>query len=238
MLKLHKAYDNCPSGKPELTLVFIHGIGSNSETFSRAIEYLSGTTSLKNIRFVAFDLLGSGKSPKSDKLNYDFKEQLEALDNSIDSLKSQTPLVLVGHSMGCLISTRYADQHKGKVKELILISPPIYRPEDFENPVFKAGQENFEKLAIARNHELKEDRAFHAELKNIVLNPRNYAVFERLTKPTTIIYGLADQIIASFNIPGLMKKNSKITAIETPGTHGVSNDKYSKMVGILERILQ
>lgn len=238
MLKLHKAYDECPSKNPELTLVFIHGIGSSSETFNRAIEYLSGTTSLKNIRYVAFDLLGSGKSSKSDKLNYDFKEQLEALDNSIESLKSKTPLVLVGHSMGCLISARYADQHKIRVKELILISPPIYRPEDFENPVFKAGQENFEKLAVARNHELKNDPAFHAELKNIVFNPRNYAVFERLTRPTTIIYGLADQFIASFNIPGLIKKNPKITAIETPGTHSVGNDKYSKMVEILERILR
>ena len=69
------------------------------------------------------------------------------------------------------------------------------------------------------------------------MNPKNYEILARLTRPTTIIFGLADQIIASFNIPKLLKENSKITAIETPGTHGVARDKYTKMVEILERIL-
>ena len=236
-LKLAKTCDFCPSNNPRLTVVFVHGIASDSATFNNAIEYLKGTTSLKDIRFVAFDLLGSGKSPKSDKLNYDFKEQLEALSNSIEDLKLNTPLVLVGHSMGCLISARFADLHKRLVKELILISPPIYRPEDFDSPAFVAGQDGFKKVVFRKNPSLKDDKAFNNEMEKIVLNPKNYEIFVRLTRPTTIIFGLADQIIASYNIPGLLRKNSKITATETPGTHGVAHDKYIKMVPILERIL-
>lgn len=236
-LKLHKAYDFCPSGNPRLTVVFLHGIASDASTFNKTIEYLSGTNSLKDVRYVAFDLLGAGKSLKSDKLEYNFKEQLEALDNSIEDLKTNAPLVLVGHSMGCLISARYADLHKRKVKELILISPPIYRPEDFDNPVFKAGMDNFKQVVIAKNRGLKDGKAFNNELEKIVMSPGNYAVYARLTKPTTIIFGLADQIIANFNIPGLLRKNPKITAIETPGTHGISHDKYAKIVGILEKLL-
>lgn len=236
-LKLAKTYDNCPSKNPRLTLVFLHGIGSDSSTFNSAISYLEGTTSLKDVRFVSFDLLGSGKSLKSDKLNYDFKEQLEALDNAISDLKLKTPLVLVGHSMGTLIAERYTDLHRRKVKELILISPPIYRPADFENPVFQEGMKNFEKIVIAKNPAMKNDKAFHNELKNIILNPKNYDIILRLTRPTTLIFGLADQIIANFNIPGVIKKNPKIKAVETPGTHGVTHDKYSKMVEVVERIL-
>ena len=236
-LKLAKTYDFCPSKKPRLTVVMIHGIASNSQTFKSAISYLTGTTSLKDIRFVTFDLLGSGESLKSDDLEYNFREQLEALDNSIKGLKLDTPLVLVGHSMGCLISARYADLHKRKVKELILISPPVYRPEDFENPIFKAGQDNFKTIVIQKDRSLKDDKAFNNEFKNIVLNKNNYAVLSRLTRPTTLIYGLADQVIASFNIPKLLRENSKITAIQTPGTHGVAKDKYTKMVEVLERIL-
>ena len=236
-LKLARMHDFCPSKNPKLTVVFIHGIASDWRSFKSAIEYLEGTTSLKDVRFVAFDLLGSGKSLKSDKLNYDFKEQLEALDNAILDLKVDTPVVLVGHSMGCLIAARYADLHKRKVKELILVSPPIYRPEDFKNPAFMLGQDEFKKVVFRNNPALKEDKAFNNEMEKIVLNPKNYEVYCRLTKPTTIIFGLADQIIASFNIPGLLRKNAKITAIETPGAHGVSHDKYAKILPILERIL-
>ena len=235
-LKLAKTHDFCPSGEPKVIAVFIHGIASDSGTFKSALDYLEGTTSLKNVRFVTFDLLGSGKSLKSDKLNYDFKEQLEALENSIEDLKLDMPMVLIGHSMGCLISARFADLHKRKVKELVLVSPPIYRPEDFKNPAFLAGQDAFRQIVFRKNPAFKNDKTFNNEMEKIVLNPRNYEIYARLTRPTTIIFGLADQIIASFNIPGLLRKNPKIAAIEAPGTHGVSRDKYIKILPVLERI--
>lgn len=236
-LGLAKTYDSCPSGEPKLTVVFIHGIADNWSRFEKPIAYFESVPSLKDIRFVAFDLLGSGKSLKSDKLNYDFKDQLTALENSINDLKVNTPLVLVGHSMGCLISARFADSHKKIVKELILISPPIYTLKDFDSPKFVAGLDGFKTLVILKNPAYKNDRAFENELSLIVANKKNYEVFKRLTKPTTIIYGLADKIIASYNIPGLLKENPKISAIKTSGAHGVGRDKYIKVVGILERIL-
>lgn len=237
MLKLTKTYDNCPSKKPRLTVVCVHGIADDSSRFVKPLEYLEGTTSLKDIRFVCFDLLGSGKSTKSDKLNYNFEEQLEALLNAIEALKLKTPLVLMGHSMGCLISARFADAHKKLVKELILISPPVFRPEEFDNPKMAAGKEGFRQLMILKDSKYRTDKAFNNELEKIVFNKHNYSVYARLTKPTTIIYGLADKIIASYNIPGLVKANEKISAIKTPGSHGIGHDKYPKLVPILERIL-
>ena len=71
-LTLKKTHDFCKSDDPVLTVVMIHGIASDSSTYNHALEYLEGTTSLKNVRFVTFDLLGSGQSLKSDKLNYDY----------------------------------------------------------------------------------------------------------------------------------------------------------------------
>ena len=97
-LILKKTHDFCAVKEPRLTVIFIHGIAADSSCFNNAIKYLEGTTSLKEVRFVAFDLLGSGQSYANDKLNYDYKEQLEALHNSIEKLKLTTPLVLVGHS--------------------------------------------------------------------------------------------------------------------------------------------
>ena len=119
-LVLKKTHDFCASKKPRLTVVLIHGIASDSTTYNNALEYLEGTTSLKDVRFVTFDLLGSGKSLKDDKLNYEYKDQLEALHNSIDSLKLNSPLVLVGHSLGSFIVTKYADTFKKTIKRLIM----------------------------------------------------------------------------------------------------------------------
>jgi len=237
MLKLAKTYDNCQSSNPRLAVVCVHGIADDSSRFIKPLEYLEGIDSLKDIRFVRFDLLGSGESTKSDELNYDFKEQLEALSNSIEALKLKTPLVLMGHSMGCLISARFADTHKRMVKELILVSPPVFRPEEFDSPKMAAGKEGFRQLMILKDSKYRKDKAFNNELEKIVFNKHNYNVYTRLTRPTTIIYGAADQIIAGYNIPGLVKLNPKITAIKTPGTHGIGHDKYPKIVPILERIL-
>ena len=236
-LKLHKVHDFCVSGTPRLTVVFIHGIADDASRFNKTIAYLEGTTSLKDVRFVSFDLLGSGKSMKSDKLKYNLPEQIEALENSLDSLKVRTPLVLVGHSMGCLISARFADLHKRAIKELILISPPVYTLKDFNSPKFAVGMEGFKVAIYARKPHLREDKVFENELKLIVQNKKNYEIMSRLSRPTTIIYGSADAIIAPYNIPSLVKKNPNITAIKTPGAHGVSNDKYNKIPAILERIL-
>lgn len=237
MLKLAKTYDNCPSKNPKLTLVFVHGIADDSSRFVKPIAYFESLAKLKDIRFVRFDLLGSGESEKSDKLDYGYDEQIEALKNSIDDLKLDTPLVLVGHSMGCLISTKFTNLHKKMVKELILVSPPVFTPEEFGTPKMNAGKEGFRQLMILKDPKYKTDKAFNNEMESIVFNEKNYDAYTKLAVPTTIIYGMADKIIAGYNIPGLVEKNSNLTAIKTPGTHGVGHDKCTKMVPVMERIL-
>lgn len=237
-LALKKKRDFCPSGKPELTVVFIHGIASDSSTFKNTINYLSGTYSLRNIRFVSFDLLGAGKSYSSDKLEYTLNDQLEALHNAISKLKLTTPLVLVGHSMGSLISLNYADKFKKSVKELILASPPLYKKEELEHPAFKEGVKMFEKFVGARHKGAEQKKQFSCSMNNIVLTAKNYDVLSKLTTKAVILYGELDQFISAKNILDIAKKNAKhISAIKTIGNHPMSRDKYHKIVPILEELL-
>lgn len=239
-LVLKKTYDYCATKEPKLTVIFIHGVAADSSCFNNAIKYLEGTTSLRDVRFIAFDLLGCGKSRTDDALNYDYKEQIEALHNSIEKLKLNTPLVLVGHSMGTFIVTRYADTYKKSAKHLILISPPIYTEEDLKNPAFERGMELFrEAVAInVKNRKILEDKAFNAAIKKIVMNKKNYKTLANLKTHTTLIYGDADAFIGVYNLPKVLADNPKyLTAIKTIGRHGVSREKYSKMVGILEGVL-
>lgn len=237
-LIMEKTHDHCAVKNPVLTVVMIHGIASDSSTYNQALEYLEGTTSLQNVRFVTFDLLGSGKSLKDDKLNYDYKDQLEALHNSIEKLKITTPLVLVGHSLGTFIVTKYADTYKKSVKKLILVSPPIYTPEDMVNPAFMLGIKAFKDAVSVKNHKILEEKSFINSMDKIVLNKSNYKTLANLKTHTTLIYGDADQLIASYNVPRLLKDNPKyITAIKTIGRHGVSRDKYNKIREVLEEVL-
>lgn len=238
-LVLKKNHDYCAIKQPTLVVVFIHGIATDSSSFTRAIQYLEGTKSLEGVRFVTFDLLGSGSSRCSDDFKYNYNEQLEALHNSIEKLKiGNTPLVLVGHSMGSLIVTRYADTYKKSVQQLILVSPPIYTEKDLDSPAFAAGMKLFQEAVAVKNRKVLEERAFKNSIAKIILNRRNYKVLSGLKTPAVLIYGNLDQFIAAYNIPKLLKTNPKyLSAIKTEGRHGVSRDKYTKIAGKLEEVL-
>lgn len=235
-LRLAKVYDNNPRNE-KITVVMIHGIASDARTYNNAIEHFGVDGDLKKVRFVTFDLLGSGTSEKSDNLDYDYKDQLTALHNAINDLKITTPLVLVGHSLGTFIVTRYTAMHPDEVSRLILVSPPVYTEKDFDNPAFGAGIEMFKKAVSIKNPEILTEKSFINSMDKIVLDRKNYSVLAGLEIPTTLIYGIDDRLIASYNIPKLVKSSETIKAIRTSGRHGVTKDKYDEIAKILKQML-
>ena len=89
-----------------------------------------------------------------------------------------------------------------------------------------------------KNRKILEEKSFNESINNIVLDNKNYKTLANIKIKTTLIYGDMDRFIAVYNIPKILKDNPKyITAIKTIGRHGVSREKYQKMVGILEEAL-
>lgn len=236
-LKLAKTYDSCMAGETKLTVVLIHGIASDSSTYDKALAYFRNDHDLDEVRFVTFDLLGSGKSLKRDELEYNYKEQVAALHNAISELGVKTPLILVGHSLGTFIVTKYASEYKKEVSRLILVSPPVYTEQDLDNPGFKKGIEAFKKLVALKEPGALKSKMFNESMEKIVLNRDNYSTIARMKTPTLLIYGDDDKLIAANNIPKLLQDNTRISAVKTHGRHGVSEDKYIEITKVLKEVL-
>lgn len=233
-LELHKAYDRKVVDRPKLTVVMIHGIASDSTTYNTFLEVLEQREDLDEYRIVTYDLLGSGKSSSDDALEYTYEEQLEALHNGIKHLELDSPLVLVGHSLGTFIVTRYANTYPGEVSELVLISPPVYLPEDYDNPLFAVGMKAFKKSVSARQKNILHNKAFNKSMEHIVMDRNNYEVLAGTKLPVTIIYGDDDKLIAPQNMPRLLKDNPEIKAVQVHGKHGVSSDKFEEIFAVFE----
>lgn len=104
-------------------VVMIHGIASSSVTFERLTPLVT-----PHHRVITIDLLGFGESPAPPDATYTIGEHVAALRRTLDALRLRRPFVLVGHSMGALIATRYAALHPRRIAKLVLVSPPVYLP--------------------------------------------------------------------------------------------------------------
>ncbi len=103
------------------TVILLHGIGRTGQTWQRVVEGLAPAP----CRLVAFDLLGFGASPKPKWLDYNVDDHAQAVIAAIKRLQADQLVVLVGHSMGCLVAVRIARLRPDLVKHLVLYQMPL-----------------------------------------------------------------------------------------------------------------
>jgi len=88
----------------------------------------------RGIQFILLDLRGHGNSGGAKNHISDFKEYLEDLDAVMDvakKYKGEKPLVLLGHSMGGLVSLRYLQERDRTIFAATILSSPfleVYTP--------------------------------------------------------------------------------------------------------------
>ena len=117
---LHVSSDTGPRDGP--VVVLVHGIASSSATFAGVMA------ALPRHRIVALDLLGFGRSAAPAAARFTIEEHAAALGAAVDKLRL-AGFVLVGHSLGALVVSRYAAEHPRGLTAVVLVSPPIYVPE-------------------------------------------------------------------------------------------------------------
>lgn len=197
-------------------VVLVHGIASSSATFERVIPMLSD-----RYRYIALDLLGFGGSPAPDDAEYTVEEHVEALHRTIRSLGLDAPFILVGHSLGSLLSARYAAVHPQQVSRLVLMSPPVYlAPTAIGDPrarsqvsaylrvyEFMRTNKEFTMAAAATIGRIfglgkvlevteRNWRAFTLSLQNCIESQTAISDIAAVRVPIDVVYGAFDQFIA------------------------------------------
>jgi len=119
-MRKSKAYSDS-GGNGEIILL-LHGFPA-SHTYWRST---SRFFSKRGYRVIALDQLGFGHAPMPGNIEYTYTDHLAYIEGILKTLKINSPIIIIGHSMGGLVGARFAALHPGLVKKLVLLHPPLY----------------------------------------------------------------------------------------------------------------
>ena len=99
-------------------LVMLHGLllGNLATWYLTAAPVLA-----RNYGVRLYDLRGHGRSERC-RTGYDLATQVRDLEGLVDG---RDELTLVGHSYGALVALRFALDHPARVRQLVLVEPPL-----------------------------------------------------------------------------------------------------------------
>ncbi len=148
-----------PNGK---TVVLLHGKNFNGAYWKTTAELLSEN----GFTVVIPDQIGFGKSSKPENFQYSFQQLSLNTKIMLDSLKIQSAIVL-GHSMGGMLATRFTLMYPEFVSQLILIDP--IGLEDYKLKVPYQSIDELYKKEIKQNFEslkkYQQENYYHGEWK-------------------------------------------------------------------------
>lgn len=222
------------------TVVFLHGIASSSVIWQPLFNMPHDGS-----RYVAFDLLGFGDSPKPDWLAYSVRDHAASVASSIKKLKHRDSVVLVGHSMGCLVATQVAYDYPKLVKRLILYQPPllasqtgIKRYDNRTTMYLRAFGYIASKQELVLNYSryigqkrkrkgnfVLEDQdwlPFERSMRNTIMHQNTYDQLLAMKITADIIYGRKDRLVIRAAAQQLFADNSYIRLHTINEIHGLS----------------
>lgn len=88
------------------------------------------TNLMSSFNLYALDLFGFGDTSKNPE-KYTLEHQIFLLDEFMRGLGIQKT-ALVGHGLGALVATNFAQRYPERVARLLLVSPPLFDPGDLD----------------------------------------------------------------------------------------------------------
>lgn len=239
--------------RPRATVVFLHGIGNSGEAWKVIAEMLPA-----DVRVIAVDLLGFGKSPKPDWVTYNTRVQARSVAKTLMSLKLAQRPIVVGHSMGSLVAIELAKLFPLVIRRLVLFSPPIYRPsqtarlsrDDNLRKIFSIVKKHPSKLQLlapyareigltSASFNIQGDiaRAFIGALDSSIINQSAYNDIQRLKLPIDLVYGKLDPVVIDSNLKSISSDRANISLAAYAVGHEIRGKYESIAIKIIEGII-
>lgn len=116
---LKMAYMDVGSEKPNgHTVLLLHGKNFPASYWDATIRLLTA----RGYRVIAPDQIGFGKSSKPSAYQFSFHALAENTNALLDAARVKE-VIVIGHSMGGMLATRYALLHGSRVEKLVLVNP-------------------------------------------------------------------------------------------------------------------
>ncbi len=111
-----------PAVDPWAALLLIHGIGEHSGRYQHVGDHFSAA----GIDVTAIDLRGFGESGGRRAYVDSFSQYLDDVEDRLAEVRvAGLPTVLLGHSMGGLVGSRYAQSDRPQPDYLVLSAPSL-----------------------------------------------------------------------------------------------------------------
>src|SRR5919202_6323725 len=117
-----------PAADARRLVVLVHGYGEHISRYAHVAEALLAHGST----VVGPDHVGHGHSAGERALVQSFEPIVDDLRGVVQAERGELPVVIVGHSMGGLIATRYAQRHREDLAGLVLSGPAVGLTPVFE----------------------------------------------------------------------------------------------------------
>ena len=208
-----------------------------------------------DVRIVAVDMLGFGRSPKPKWVTYNISVQAKSVAHALVRMKLLQRPTVVGHSMGALVAIKLARRYPLVLKQLVLCGPPLYKStaeewvgwekvlKDLYRVVMKY-PDQFQKIApiaeklgiVSHAFNVKGElsKVYMAALESSIINQSSLDDIRKLRLPINIIYGALDPVVIGAYMTQLEREKQNITVKRLVVGHEI-NGVY---VGLLARELK
>lgn len=223
-------------GNGEQLVVLVHGLAATSQSWLAAAKQLQSDS----YRIVGYDLLGFGDSPKPVTSSYSTDEHAKALASSIKRDFPKRPVIIIAHSMGCLVASRLSIMSNLSIQKCILYQPPLLNVSAHEKRNLYASIYRYaaNKPSLILTYSKLVGRmagrlslftvapenwiAFERSLKNTILGQRTLEELEKIPFPIHVIYGRFDFIVSRRQAKNLIDTNPNIVLHKVTEIHDIS----------------
>ncbi len=239
-------YKIAGSGQP---ILILHGWGGTSDSWIEVQELLS-----KKYLVVVPDLPGFGKTP-SPPVGWSLENYVDFIQKFAQEL-GMIPMVMLGHSFGGKMATRYSVKYAEDLKRLVLCAPASIRHVRLRHkvllviakvanligslPFIRRGRPRVRRMfyhAIGRTDYLEAEGVMK-EIFLSVLSRNLLPILSSITTPTLVLWGEEDDFVPIEDAYVMKKEIANASIVTFPGIGHTPHKKIpEELVGEIEKFL-